>query len=168
MLIRLILAKKIYISKGRMNDDQYYMALAIKEAEKASQIGEVPVGAVIVDEHKRVIGTGFNQPITSVDSTSHAEIIAMRAASKFLDNYRLVNTSLYVTIEPCIMCMGAIIHARIKRVFFGAADKKWGAARSLYRIGEDERLNHQVEIIPGIMEEESRKLIQDFFKDKRS
>lgn len=168
MLINLILVKKLYISKSRMNDDRYYMALALKEGRKAAKIGEVPIGAVIVDETNHVIGTGFNRPISSNDPTSHAEINAMRAASKAVDNYRLVNSCLYVTIEPCIMCMGAIIHARISRIVFGAADKKWGAAQSLYAIGDDKRLNHQVEVTPGIMENESRKLIQDFFKDKRS
>ena len=129
---------------------------------------EVPVGAVIVDDTDKVVGTGFNRPISSKDPVSHAEINAIRNASIVLKNYRLVNTTLYVTIEPCIMCMGAIIHARIKRLVFGAADKKWGAAVSLYAIGNDERLNHQVEIVSGIMENETRQLIQDFFRDKRS
>jgi len=120
-----------------MKDDQYYMDLAIKEAYKAEQIDEVPVGAIIVDESGTIIGVGFNQPISSNDPTSHAEINAIRQASQVLNNYRLVNTSLYVTIEPCVMCMGAIIHARIKRVVYGAGELKWGAAGSLYNMAND-------------------------------
>jgi len=162
------LYKKVYISIGCMNDDQYYMALAIKEAKKAEKIDEVPVGAVILNGSNDIIGTGYNQPISSSDPTSHAEINAIRAASRVLNNYRLVNTTLYVTIEPCIMCMGAIIHARIRRVVFGAADKKWGAANSLYTMGDDNRLNHKVEIVSGVLETETKKIIKDFFKNKRS
>lgn len=151
-----------------MNNDQYYMTLAIKEAIKAEEIDEVPVGAVIVDENGNIIGRGFNRPISTNDPTSHAEINAIRAASEVIKNYRLVNTTLYVTIEPCFMCMGAIIHARIKRVVFGATDEKWGAATSLYTMGNDKRLNHQIDIIPGIMETETKQIIKEFFKNKRS
>ena len=149
-------------------NDTYYMNRAVEEPIKAARMDEVPVGAVIVDDTGKVVGTGFNQPISSQDPVSHAEINAIRDASMALKNYRLVNTTLYVTIEPCIMCMGAIIHARIKRLVFGAADKKWGAAVSLYSIGDDPRLNHQVEIVSGIMENKTKQLIQDFFRDKRS
>lgn len=151
-----------------MNDDKYYMGLAIEEAKKAAQNDEVPVGAIITDGQGKVIGKGFNHPISSHDPTSHAEINAIREASLVLNNYRLVNTTLYVTIEPCIMCMGAIIHARIKRVVYGAADKKWGAASSLYKMGRDDRLNHKVEVVPGIMEDETSKLMKVFFQNKRS
>lgn len=151
-----------------MNIDQYYMTLAIKEAIKAEEIDEVPVGAVIVDVNDNIIGRGFNRPISTNDPTSHAEINAIRAASEVIKNYRLVNTTLYVTIEPCFMCMGAIIHARIKRVVFGATDEKWGAATSLYTMGNDKRLNHQIDIISGIMETETKQIIKEFFKNKRS
>ncbi|MCP3872152.1 MAG: nucleoside deaminase [Desulfobacteraceae bacterium] len=149
-------------------DDEYYMNLAIKEAKKALEIDEVPVGAVIVDKYKKVIGYGYNHPISSNDPTSHAEINAMRMASKLLKNYRLIDTALYVTIEPCIMCMGAIIHARIKQVIFGTTDPKWGAISSLYAMADDKRLNHHPEIVSGICEQKTKQLIKSFFIDKRS
>ncbi|MCG8642648.1 MAG: tRNA adenosine(34) deaminase TadA [Desulfobacterales bacterium] len=149
-------------------NDEYYMNLAVKEARKAADMDEVPVGAVIVDKHNGIIGSGFNRPISSSDPTSHAEINAMRAAAAALNNYRLIGTTLYVTIEPCIMCMGAIIHARIKRVVYGASDPKWGAVHSLYRMAEDNRLNHHPEIISGVCKEETRQILLDFFKHKRS
>lgn len=149
-------------------DDEYYMNLAVKEAKKAAAVDEVPVGAVIVDINKEVIGYGYNCPISSNDPTSHAEINAMRMASRVLNNYRLVDTTLYVTIEPCIMCMGAIIHARINRVVFGATDVKWGAAGSLYNMAEDMRLNHHPEIVSGICENKTKQIIKDFFMNKRS
>lgn len=149
-------------------NDEYYMNLAVKEAIKASERDEVPVGAVIVDKNKDVIGYGYNCPISSNDPTSHAEINAMRMASRVINNYRLIDTTLYVTIEPCIMCMGAIIHARIKRVVFGAKDPKWGAARSLYTMAEDKRLNHHPEIVSGIYEDKTKQLIKSFFLNKRS
>ena len=149
-------------------DDEYYMNLAILEAKKAADIDEVPVGAVIVDKNNNVIGYGYNCPVSSNDPTSHAEINAMRMASKVLNNYRLIDTTLYVTIEPCIMCMGAIIHARIKRVVFGAKDPKWGAAGSLYTMADDKRLNHHPETVSGICEEKTKQLIKSFFINKRS
>lgn len=151
-----------------MMNDEYYMNLAILEAEKAANIDEVPVGAVIVDKYKNIIGDGYNNPISSNDPTSHAEINAIRSASRMLNNYRLIDTTLYVTIEPCIMCMGAIIHARIKCVVFGAKDLKWGAAGSLYNMADDKRLNHHPEIVSGIYEEKTKQLIKKFFIDKRS
>jgi len=149
-------------------DDKYYMNLAILEAVKAAKIDEVPVGAIIVDKDNDVIGYGYNSPISSNDPTSHAEINAIRTASRMLNNYRLIDTTLYVTIEPCIMCMGAIIHARIKRLVFGAKDPKWGAAGSLYSMADDKRLNHHPEVISGIYEEKTKQLIKKFFINKRS
>ncbi len=149
-------------------DDNYYMNLAIEEAKKAADADEVPVGAVIVDKNNLVIGYGYNCPISTNDPTSHAEINAMRMAAKAINNYRLVDATLYTTIEPCIMCMGAIIHARIKRVVFGARDPKWGAAASLYTMAEDSRLNHHPEIIQGIYEDKAKMLIKQFFINKRS
>ncbi len=149
-------------------NDEYYMNLAILEAKKAAGLDEVPIGAVVVDKNKDIIGFGYNCPIASNDPTSHAEINAMRMASKALNNYRLIDTTLYVTIEPCIMCMGAIIHARIKRLVFGAKDPKWGAACSLYTMAGDKRLNHHPEIISGIYKDKTRQLIKDFFIKKRS
>jgi tRNA(adenine34) deaminase len=149
-------------------DDQYYMMLAIREAEKAGRMDEVPVGAVIVDIHHQVIGHGYNAPIARCDPTWHAEIAAIRMAAQHRSNYRLTGTTLYVTIEPCIMCMGAIIHSRIDRVVFGAADPKWGAACSLYRMAEDLRLNHHPEIKAGVCEEQTGNLMKHFFRNKRS
>jgi tRNA(adenine34) deaminase len=151
-----------------MKDDEYYMDLAIKEAKKAAAIDEVPVGAIIVDKNKTIVGYGYNCPISSNDPTSHAEINAIRMACLDLNNYRLIDMVLYVTIEPCIMCMGAIIHARIKRVVFGAKDLKWGAVNSLYTMAEDKRLNHRPEIVSGIYEKKTKHLIQNFFLNKRS
>ncbi len=148
-------------------NDEYYMMLAIREAQKAEAIDEVPVGAVIVDKTQKVIGRGFNRPISTNDPTSHAEINAMRMACEHLKNYRLPQTSLYVTIEPCIMCMGAIIHARIDRIVFGAKDPKWGAVASLYNMAADHRLNHRPEVLSGICEEETKAIIKGFFRKKR-
>lgn len=144
------------------------MLLALEEAKKAGQIGEVPIGAVLVADSGKVLATAHNQTIKLVDPTAHAEILALRQAASNLSNYRLLNASLYVTVEPCIMCMGAIVHARVKRVVYGANDPKWGAAGSLYNFPQDDRLNHRVEIINGVCEEDCRKLIQDFFRAKRT
>lgn len=144
------------------------MKIALDEAEKAGQIGEVPVGAIVVSENGKVISTAYNQPIALVDPTAHAEILAIRKAALEIKNYRLLNTTLYVTVEPCIMCMGAIVHARVSRVVYGAPDAKWGAAGSLYNYAEDDRLNHRVEIIADMCADNCRRLMQDFFHAKRS
>jgi tRNA(adenine34) deaminase len=151
-----------------MNDTRLkFMGLALKEAKKAEQIGEVPVGAVLVSENGEILSAAHNQTIKLVDPTAHAEILALRKAALEINNYRLLNTTLYVTVEPCIMCMGAIVHARISRVVFGATDPKWGAAGSLYNYAEDDRLNHRVEITAGVCAEDCRRLMQDFFRAKR-
>ena len=144
-----------------------WMDLALEEAINAGQKSEIPIGAVLVSESGRILASAHNQVITFSDPTAHAEMLVMRAAAHKLHNYRLLNTTLYVTIEPCIMCMGAIIHARIQTVVFGAHDPKWGAAGSLYDFAADERLNHQPNIIGGIRETVCRNLIQDFFRTKR-
>jgi len=146
---------------------EYFMELALKEAKSAEQIGEVPVGAILVSENGEILSAAHNQTIKRTDPTAHAEILALRKAALEINNYRLLNTTLYVTVEPCIMCMGAIVHARISRVVFGAADPKWGAAVSLYNVAEDDRLNHHVEIITGARAEDCRRLMQDFFRAKR-
>jgi len=144
------------------------MKFAINEAVKAGQNDEVPVGAVIVGESGEILSLAHNSTIKLSDPAAHAEILALRMAAKRLLNYRLLNTTLYVTVEPCIMCMGAIIHARVSRVVFGTNDPKWGAAGSLYNFANDSRLNHQPEIIGGVCKDECKSLIQDFFRSKRN
>ncbi len=147
--------------------DEYFMRLALTEALKARQQGEVPVGAVLVDGHQRLLAKGRNQTIVRSDPTMHAEIAALRKACRKVGNYRLLSTTLYVTVEPCLMCMGAIIHARVARLVFGAHDPKWGAAGSLYDFAHDKRLNHHPETVSGICGEDCRALMRGFFKDKR-
>jgi tRNA(adenine34) deaminase len=148
-------------------DDIKFMNLAINEAKKAGQKDEVPVGAVLVSGSGDILSQSHNQVITFADPTAHAEIWALREAAIKVSNYRLLSTTLYVTIEPCVMCMGAIVHARVARVVFGTNDLKWGAAGSLYNFADDTRLNHRPEIISGVCRDECRKLIQDFFRSKR-
>lgn len=143
------------------------MQMALKEAKKAEQKNEVPIGAVLVEKSGKILSFAHNQTISLVDPTAHAEILALRSATQQILNYRLLNTILYVTIEPCMMCMGAIIHARVSKVVFGATDPKWGAAGSLYDFSTDTRLNHRPEIIGGVCLDECRDLIQKFFETKR-
>ena len=140
-----------------------YMQKAIKLAECAAQQNEVPVGAVLVLSDE-INGEGWNQPITSKDPTAHAEIIALRQAAQKLNNYRLLNTTLYVTLEPCTMCIGAIIHARVERLVFGAYDPKIGAVSLLDKI----ELNHQVQYQGGVLEHECSMLLTNFFKQRRN
>jgi len=144
------------------------MTAALKEARKAGTKDEVPVGAVLVADDGDILAKAHNRTIHDCDPSAHAEILALRNASRKLKNYRLLNTTLYVTIEPCVMCMGAIIHARVARLVFGAADLKWGAAGSLFNLAADRRLNHQMEIVMGVLDGECREIIQDFFKSKRT
>jgi tRNA(adenine34) deaminase len=143
------------------------MRMALEEAEKGLLSGEVPVGAVLAGEGGEVLAKAHNRPISLRDPSAHAEILAMREAGRSLNNYRLNKATLVVTIEPCIMCMGAAVHARVGRVVFGAHDPKAGAAGSLYNFGTDTRLNHCIEVIPGILEEECRDLMQRFFRMRR-
>jgi len=150
----------------QFEDDEKWMLHAIKLAEHAESIGEVPVGAVIVKDNK-IISEGWNQPITSNDPTAHAEVIALRAAAQAVENYRLVDTTLYVTLEPCAMCAGALIHARVQRVVFGATDPRTGAAGSMFNILNTTKLNHTIEIEHGVLENECAQLLKDFFKKKR-
>lgn len=150
-----------------MEDDSYYIAMALEEAKKAGQKGEVPIGCVVVTETGEVISAAHNLTISRSDPTAHAEILAIRKAAEVTANYRLSGFTLYVTIEPCIMCMGAIIHARFSRVVFGAYDEKWGAAGSLFNLANDKRLNHVLEVVSGVCATESRELIQTFFKVRR-
>jgi tRNA(adenine34) deaminase len=147
--------------------DHHFMRLALQEARKAQECGEVPVGAVIVDETGTVLASAGNRSIVGHDPSGHAEIVVLRAAGEKLGNYRLLNTTLYVTIEPCIMCAGAIVHARIGRLVFGALDSKAGAVVSRYQIGRDGKLNHRLEIEGGLLAGECAELLINFFKKKR-
>ena len=144
-----------------------FMQLALEQAFKAQKHNEVPIGAILIDKSGDIISFGYNQTISLNDPTAHAEILSLRGACEKIKNYRLLDTTLYVTIEPCIMCMGAIIHARVKRVVFGAFDPKWGGAGSLYDLSNDARLNHAPEIINGVCKKECSDLIKNFFKIKR-
>jgi tRNA(adenine34) deaminase len=144
-----------------------YMQRALSQAEKAGRIDEVPVGAVLVDQKGRVLAKAHNRTIGNCDPTAHAEILALRAAAVKIKNYRLTGCVLYVTIEPCLMCMGASVHARIAMVVYGACDPKWGAAGSLYNFATDQRLNHPFQVVSGVCKERCRELIQTFFRDKR-
>jgi tRNA(adenine34) deaminase len=143
------------------------MRLALREAASASEAGEVPVGAVVLLDG-RPIGTGFNQPISTIDPTAHAEIVALRAAARAVGNYRLTGSVMYVTVEPCLMCVGAMIHARIAHVVFGAAEPKAGALMSACRAHETPGLNHRLQVTGGVLEEECRRMIQGFFEGKRT
>ena len=149
-----------------MNEHEKWMRSALQEAEKALSQDEVPVGAVVV-EAGRIIGRGFNQTETLKDPTAHAEMIAISAAANALNSWRLENCSLYVTLEPCAMCAGAIVLARVEYLFFGAMDSKAGACGSLRNLVQDHRLNHRTEIISGILKDESMNLLRSFFKKVR-
>jgi tRNA(adenine34) deaminase len=159
--------EKAAISQAMDARHEHYMRMAVDQAITASQMGEVPVGALIVDADGRVIASDHNRTIERCDPSAHAEINVLREAARRLKNYRLLSTTLYVTIEPCVMCMGAIVHARVKTVVFGACDPKWGAAGSLYQLAEDPRLNHQVEVIKGVCADRCRSVIQEFFRSRR-
>jgi len=150
-------------------DDQHkaFMSLALEEAKKAGQMDEVPIGAVLVSGSGDLLSASHNRTIASADPTAHAEILALREGSRKLSNYRLLNTILYVTVEPCIMCMGAILHARVSKLIFGTPDPKWGAAGSVYNFANDKRFNHQPEIISGVCREQCAALMQEFFRSKR-
>ncbi len=149
-----------------MSTDYDFMKIALEEAESGYRRGEVPVGAVLVREGN-ILARAHNSPIITNDPSAHAEMLVLRKAGEILGNYRLAGTELYVTIEPCIMCAGAIIHARVERVIFGAHDPKCGAVVSLYNILDDKRLNHQVKVTEGILKEECGEIISRFFKEKR-
>jgi tRNA(adenine34) deaminase len=150
-----------------MHDDEHWMGLALEEAAHAAQAGEVPVGAVVVLDG-RLLGAGHNAPIASHDPTAHAEIVALRAAARAASNYRLTGATLYATIEPCVMCCGAAVHARIARLVYGADDAKAGAVRSVHQLLDDARLNHRVEVTGGVRAVECGARLSDFFRAKRS
>ncbi|MCT6589133.1 tRNA adenosine(34) deaminase TadA [Pantoea dispersa] len=146
--------------------DEYWMRYALELARRAWEQGEVPVGAVLV-QGDRVIGEGWNRPISQCDPTAHAEIMALRQGGKVIDNYRLLDTTLYVTLEPCVMCAGAMVHSRITRLVYGAKDEKTGAAGSLLDVIGHPGMNHQIEIAHGVLAEECAMLLSDFFRMRR-
>ncbi len=164
MLIRICMMERVETAMAR---HEAFMDLAIRAAHVAARRGEVPVGAVLAGADGRVLAGGRNRTIGDSDPTAHAEIVAIRRAGRRLGNYRLLNTILYVTVEPCLMCMGAIIHARIEAVIHGAPDPRWGGAGSLYDFSTDPRLNHPVRVIGGIREERCRELMRSFFRARR-
>ncbi|MBU3611504.1 tRNA adenosine(34) deaminase TadA [Polynucleobacter sp. MG-27-Goln-C1] len=146
--------------------DRQFMQQALSLAKLAAAAGEVPVGAVLVRDGQ-IISTGFNQPITNSDPSAHAEMMALRAAAQSESNYRLPGTTLYVTLEPCTMCAGAMLHARVERVVFGATDPKTGAAGSVLNVFSEKQINHQTQVEGGIMGEECGQVLRDFFKERR-
>ncbi len=146
--------------------DSNFMLQALNLAEIARDMGEVPVGAILVKENE-VIGKGWNQPIHLHDPSAHAEIMAIRDAGQQLENYRLPDTTLYVTLEPCMMCAGLMIHTRIKRIVFGAFDPKTGAAGSMFSLINDSRHNHQIEVVGGILQDECSQVLKSFFQGRR-
>ena len=146
--------------------DDFWMGFALEEANLACRMEEVPIGAIILLNNE-IIGRGHNQPITSCDPTAHAEIIALREAARKIENYRLSEATMYVTIEPCAMCAGAIVNARIKRLVFGTIEPRQGAISSIFQICSNSSLNHQVNVTAGIREAECRDLMQVFFKARR-
>lgn len=152
----------------QQENDEFWMQHAIRLAAKAESIGEVPVGAVLVAEDNTLLAEGWNQSIANHDPTAHAEIIALRSAGKTVENYRLINSTLYVTLEPCPMCAGAMVHARVKRLVFGTYDLKTGAAGSILDIASSDKLNHQLEITGGVLQETCSAQISAFFKKRRA
>jgi tRNA(adenine34) deaminase len=149
-----------------MGIDDKFMALALEQAQLAKDLEEVPVGAIITLNDK-VVATGHNRQIIDNNPTAHAEIVAMQNAGKFLNNYRLTNCTIYVSLEPCVMCFGALIHARIKRLVFATSDEKTGSCGGCINLSDVNCFNHKIQITTGVLQQESAKLLKDFFKAKR-
>ncbi|MFN3324839.1 MAG: tRNA adenosine(34) deaminase TadA [Bryobacteraceae bacterium] len=147
--------------------DVRFMREALELARRAASEGEVPVGAVLAAEGE-IVGRGYNSPIRRSDPTAHAEILALREAAAAIGNYRLENCTLYVTLEPCIMCAGALVTARIRRLVFGARDLRFGGVRSKFRLADSEILNHRVEIVEGVLAADCLELLQQFFQQRRA
>lgn len=143
------------------------MQLALQLAKEAWQQGEVPVGAILLDAHGKLLGEGFNQVITRSDPTQHAEIVALRRATELASNYRLPGSQLFVTLEPCLMCIGALLHARVARIVFAATDPKTGACGSVLSVHQHPTLNHQTQVQSGLLEDQASQLLRDFFKERR-
>jgi len=149
-----------------MDTHDRFMRAALEEARRGFAAGEVPVGAVVVLDGE-IAGRGYNQPIGSRDPTAHAEVVALRAAAQVIGNYRLVGSTLYVTIEPCLMCVGAMVHARVATLVFGAPEPKAGAVVSSCHAHELPSLNHRIEVVGGVLEDDCRAVIQEFFRTRR-
>lgn len=147
--------------------DENWMYRAINVARDAIKIGEVPVGAIIVSAEGQILAATCNRPIRNVDPTAHAEVLALRTAALRIGNYRLPGTTVYTTIEPCAMCAGALVNARVERLVFGAPDERFGAVESVFRICDNPELNHRIKITSGVLASECRTLMQDFFRAKR-
>lgn len=147
--------------------DQYWMQAALALAEKAKQAGEIPVGALLVKDNQ-LIASGWNQPVTLSDPTAHAEVLVLRQAGQILKNYRLLDTTLYVTLEPCPMCAGSMLHARIKRLVFGAFDPKTGAAGSSCQLFHGHHVNHRIDVFGGVLADDCKTIIQNFFAQQRA
>jgi tRNA(adenine34) deaminase len=150
-----------------LETDEYWMRQALHEAEQAAKCDEVPVGAVLVDQSGKLIASGHNQPISTLDPTAHAEIVVIRTAAKRLNNYRLPDTTLYVTLEPCTMCVGAIVQARIGRIVYATTEPKSGAIESAQQLFKNSQFNHYPEILSGVLEEECATCLSRFFSNKR-
>ncbi|HKQ81034.1 MAG TPA: tRNA adenosine(34) deaminase TadA [Steroidobacteraceae bacterium] len=149
-----------------MSFDLTFMQRAIELARAAAAAGEVPVGAVVVHERK-IIGEGWNRPIATHDPTAHAEIVALRAAAQALGSYRLAHATLYVTLEPCAMCAGAMVHARVKRLVYGSSDPRAGASGSIFNVTQNPALNHRIDCESGLMSDECGELLREFFAARR-
>lgn len=153
---------------GSMDDaDKKWMMVAIDEAAQAAAVDEVPVGACIVNEAGELLAAAFNRTITDSDPTAHAEIIVLRMAGELTGNYRLTGATVYSTLEPCAMCAGALVNARVKRLVYGADDERFGAVRTHFGIGVSDVLNHRIEVESGVLDEQCRSLMQEFFRAKR-
>src|SRR3989344_808833 len=161
-----LISRLLPLASYKLQLDAYFMKEALKEAKKAALKGEVPIGAVIVKENK-IIARGHNLRETTADPLAHAEIIAIKKASIKLRSWRILNSTIYVTLEPCIMCMGALIQARVPRLVFGSYDPKAGACGSVYDVSNDKRLNHRIKVTNDVMAGECERILKDFFKDLR-
>jgi tRNA(adenine34) deaminase len=148
--------------------DEFWMQKALQAAEIAKDTGEVPVGACLIDQNNQLLALAGNRTITDSDPTAHAEILILREAAAKIGNYRLTDAIVYTTIEPCAMCAGALVNARIKRLVFGAHDERFGAVESIFRLCDTSSLNHRIEIKSGVLRDECKKLMQDFFRQKRN
>jgi tRNA(adenine34) deaminase len=147
--------------------DEFWMQRALQAAKGAGDSGEVPIGACLIDKNNRLLASAGNRTITDSDPTAHAEILILREAASKIGNYRLTGAIVYTTIEPCAMCAGALVNARIKRLVFGAHDERFGAVESIFRLCDTSSLNHRIEIKSGVLADECKKLMQDFFRQKR-